>query len=296
MNTKTYIISFILIMCGVTAHSQFFVDVYYGYNHSNDPYESVLSEAFNDEFNEHITYKDTSYSTNIYNDTIGWSFHDSQFTVHKEKTSHSITFKNHQPFGANFGYVFNDYFKLSVSCDFMNFIGSSPVKAEKITDVYVYGDFTTTNTSSISLDYTIINPSIFVSFQYPYKKFVPEINLGYGMYYTEFLHTIENDYGDIHRQAYKYRGNNYGIKIGAGLAYKCYDNFYVFTKAGYSYGDILINKGAMVENDTEESSEQYLPVRINPDDIPLKNYYSALDGFNYKLGIRYKFGKSQKDK
>jgi hypothetical protein len=37
MNSKTTVISLILIISGFAAHSQFFVDVYYGYNHSNDP-------------------------------------------------------------------------------------------------------------------------------------------------------------------------------------------------------------------------------------------------------------------
>ncbi|MFW5805792.1 MAG: hypothetical protein ACOCVX_04610 [Bacteroidales bacterium] len=37
MNSKTTVISLILIISGLAAHSQFFVDVYYGYNHSNDP-------------------------------------------------------------------------------------------------------------------------------------------------------------------------------------------------------------------------------------------------------------------
>jgi len=85
MNIKSYILSIILIFAAIAAQSQFFVDVYYGYNHSNDPYESVLNEAFDDEFNEKITYLDTTFDIDHNtNDTINVIIGDFTFNTNKE--------------------------------------------------------------------------------------------------------------------------------------------------------------------------------------------------------------------
>jgi hypothetical protein len=288
MNNKKYVLSIILFFVSLAAHSQFYIDVYYGYNHSNEktdvPFENYHYIKY---YNKPI---DTIYHFDGDDTVMMYGYYDYTLRDNIYCNYYANSLK-----GISIGYFINKYIGFDIS---LNNLVINKKKTNinskyyyELVDTlgyidyryYIFDDLTFNN---YNLDFSI-------SGNLPLNKFNIFGYLGTNLYYTIIHHDYEEGYWLIPHVKInwekKYYGYNYGIKTGLGLSYNFYKNLSVFGKFGYSWGELNIDKGELIEykkggNETDRD----LPAEVKPDNIPFdKIPYS---GYNVRIGLRYTFG------
>jgi hypothetical protein len=298
MNSKTTVISLILIISGLAAHSQFFVDVYYGYNHSNEKF--ILPDEFKNMYN--IKYYsepiDTIYHYNEWTeDTIVILERELLVHDHDEfQTQHN--FYSHHVLGIDCGYKINEYIKSNLSYNYINLKESLDIKTEWLSDTYNENVLSSRTMAYNEIQYKIQKLSLGFSVNYPYKKFEAELFISGDVYYTKINHKYWeqavfyelNTETDVVFNKWEYSGISYGCSSGIGLSYNVYKNLSVFTKYGYSFGELVLRQGKR----TDSSQEGFVPEDIDKSEIPFNNI--PFNGFNFRIGLRYEFGSTGKNK
>ena len=282
------------MLCGVTAQSQFFVDVYYGYNHSNEktdvPFENYHYIKYYNKPIDTIYHYDGSDTVMMY----GYYDYSSSDNIY-------CTYYDNSLKGISIGYFINKYFGFNIS--FNNLIinkMNTSINSEyyyELVDTLGYIDYQ--HYIFNNLTFNNYNLDISINGNVPLDKFNIFGYLGANLYYTIINHSYEEGYRLApHVKKYwekKYYGYNYGIKTGIGLSYNFYKNLSIFGKFGYSWGELNIDKGELIEyKEGGNETDRELPSEVKPENIPFtKIPYS---GYNARIGLRYTFGSAGNNK
>lgn len=312
MISKRQILFVILIMITIVAKAQFSIDVFYGYNHSNNEY-SMPAKYDSDDYE--IYYKnelDTVYrpdSTYYTNYVIKDAFHQTSKTTHN--------FISNNIYGLNLSYRFSKYFRVGLSCENIGFlqnevcfeISQKEERYDGEDQLFRY------NRAEIKVNYNIYSASLNTAFLYPFRKFVFSADLALNAYssllYSDFSQHVESLYHELlspvtyeRTESYllKYQGCNFGFKTGIGVYYILYKNISIFGNVGYTWANLEFQKGEMTEyhySYTNSLGETYTedkdsPEEIVPENIPFgKINYNSL---NLRIGLRYTFGEKENEK
>ncbi|MFO7790829.1 MAG: hypothetical protein R6V32_09675 [Bacteroidales bacterium] len=295
MNIKSYILSIILIFTAIAAQSQFFVDVYYGYNHSNEAFEIPDANSYTAK-KYYGNPVDTFYHwTEGMEDTaMIIDYNLLNMTREEHETKHD--FYKHQLMGINVGYGFNKYIRLGFSYDY---IGVNKFSFKRINDTYKYDTIERRYETNLEYSYYIHNLSLTFSFNYPLNRITPELIVGFNSSYSQIKHTIYDksiNYKDNYENTYpetvkKYSGLGYGLQTALGVNYNFYKNLSIFGRLGYSWGNLRFTQGVMTKYYSGgQNIEVDLPKELDEDEIPF--YKIPYSGFNVRIGLRYTFGEA----
>jgi hypothetical protein len=287
------ILTIVLFLTPFFVRAQFFIDVYYGYNHSNEIYtfQDTLINTY------HILYLGKPIDTIFYpNGNMTVNFEDQIYEHESYKTEHS--FYSHEILGVDIGCEFNNFVKSSFAYNYINFLGSLDIRAEEVTADYIEDMLYYRRMKYHEINYKMHKLSIGFAAKYPYNKFEIELFLSGDGYYTKMEHGyFDKEYSDeliseklYWYSIYEYSGVSYGFSTGIGLSYNFYKHFSVFGKFGYSKGEILLTQGKLIDS----KSDNFKPEDIASNEIPFNNI--PFNGYNYRLGIRYTFGNFGKAK
>jgi len=295
MNFNASITSIILLVVSISAYSQFYIDGYYGSNHSNETF--TLPDDFNDFVrNRYIgepidtSYLDLGDSTLmiINREDLG-----SDYT--KQVNEHN--FYTNQLLGIAIGYEMNNYLKVHFAYDYINLSDTIKFVGEGVSCIYEEGELKSRTLYFEELKYNFQKLSLGFAIKYPLKKIEPELYISSDTYYTkishnywdQFFHYENNRFSGIKSyEKWEYLGFGYGFTAGFGMSYNVYKNVSVFGKVGFSKGALLLTKGSLLESDWVDPT----PAELEENEIPFDRI--PYSGYNFKIGVRYKFLKSQK--
>ncbi|MEA1873463.1 MAG: hypothetical protein U9N51_03410 [Bacteroidota bacterium] len=295
MNFNTSITSIILLAVSISAHSQFYIDGYYGSNHSNETF--TLPDDFNDFVrNRYIGEPiDTSY--------LEWG-DSTLMIINRERLGYDYTkqvnehnFYTNQILGIAIGYEMNDYLKVHFAYNYINLSDTIKFVGEGVSNIYEEGELKTRNLYFDELKYNFQKLSLGFAIKYPIKKFEPELYISADTYYTKIKHKSwshgfnnETNYisGVRIEEICEYSGFGYGFTAGFGISYNVYKNVSVFGKVGYSKGALLLTKGTVLESFRVDPT----PAELEEDEIPFNSI--PYSGYNFKIGVRYTFLKHAK--
>jgi hypothetical protein len=295
---KKYIIVIFLIFAAQALYSQFFVDMYYGNNYSNK--QAVM--PFEDKY--------SVYDRSIVVDSVVFYYTPTDtLYLHRHYTydTSKIIKKNlykSDVIGISAGYRFSNNISLGIAFNYLYLYYENPsFYAQDIEEElnFIYsGDLTLIKTDSIEFDN--YNIDVNVSYYYPINKLEVFIKAGINLYYSEVIHKFNHfvvrskafDYKDVEWEK-NYWGYSCGFNAGIGVKYNFYKNISAFAKFGYSLGNLNIRKGELVEYyNVDEDVTKEVPSEIEPHNIPF--YKIPYSGYNARIGLRYTFGSTGKNK
>jgi hypothetical protein len=315
MNFKIVIFSIILFLTSIVGYSQFFVDVYYGYNHSNVEYNrpnDFINGLYY--YNDQIFYGDTPIDTITLIHGIDTTFivkYNIRHSTHElEPLSHNFT--KDQFYGISINYKYSQFFETGVSFERNCLVNKySSIKTFQIVERYDYNDVMFySQRARHDLNYKVTNLSLTHTISYPYKKFAFFVSVGLKGFYAVLNHDFtysgmskENelyehysDYSESSVYSRKYSGFSVGHFGHLGVSYQVLHNVSFFCKFGYTWANLNFEKGEQLNyyneytNSLNETTLESItePETLAPERIPFSeiNYNS----WNYRFGIRYTFG------
>lgn len=294
MNFNTSITSIILLVVSISAHSQFYIDGYYGSNHSNETF------TLPDDFNDYV--RNTYVGVPI--DTLYFELGDSTvMTFIREDLGSDYTeqvnehnFYTNQLLGIAIGYEMNNYLKMHFAYDYINLSDTIKFVGEGVYDIHKEGTVFRRIVYFDELKYNFQKLSLGFAVKYPLKKLEPELYISSDTYYTKIKHNSwsqafnyeNNSVSSKLYEKWEYSGFGYGFTAGFGLSYNVYKNVSVFGKVGYTKGALLLTKGTVLESFRVDPT----PAELEENEIPFDRI--PYSGYNFKIGVRYKFLKNQK--
>jgi len=316
--TRAFIVIFSLLL-SLESMAQFSIDVYSGYNHSRKEY--TLPENFN--YYNMVTYysgnvRDTIYNAYGIEDSIIVHYEQIAFVKDYGRSSHN--FASNYFYGITLQYAYAKYFSTAISFEkhgfssdassiTINLIDERYSHACMCDDSLIYAEHDT-----IHLYSTIMNSSLTQSFYYPYKRFKVFADLGVSAYYTimdfdysshrvSIYHPLYNKkyiYDVTNKTEKRFEGYSFGYKFALGVSYNLCSNISIFGSVGYTKANLHIRKGTFILEDPIPDFSYYpdyvppvYPNELTPEEIP----FSKIDysSWNFRLGIRYTFGKKQNE-
>jgi len=294
MNFKYNITSIILLAVSISAHSQFYIDGYYGSNHSNETF--TLPDDFNDFVQNRYAGVpiDTSYFE-LEDSTVMIFLREDLGRDYTEQVN-KHNFYTNQLLGIAIGYEMNDYLKVHFAYDYINLSDTINFVSEGVSNKYREGELAIRSIYFDELKYNFQKLSLGIAIKYPLKKLEPELYISADTYYTKIKHKSwsqnfnykTNYVSGIIYEEWEYSGFGYGFTAGFGLSYNVYKNVSIFGKIGYSKGSLMLTKGTVLESFRVDST----PADLEEDDIPFNSI--PYSGYNFSIGVRYKFLKNIK--
>ncbi|MDA3909825.1 MAG: hypothetical protein PF448_00525 [Bacteroidales bacterium] len=294
MNFNTSITSIILLVVTISAHSQFYIDGYYGSNHSNETF--TLPDDFNDFVRNRYAGVpiDTSYFE-LEDSTVMILIREDLGADYTEQVN-KHNFYTNQLLGVAIGYEMNDYLKVHFAYDYINLSDTIKFVGEGVSCLYKEGELTSRSVYFDELKYNFQKLSLGIAIKYPLKKLEPELYVSADTYYTKIKHNHWSQSFNYERnivwgktyEKWEYSGFGYGFTAGFGMSYNVYKNVSVFGKVGYTKGTLMLTKGTVLESFWVDPT----PAELEEYEIPFNRI--PYSGYNFKIGVRYKFLKHAK--
>ncbi len=308
---KINLILLFIIVCK-SSSAQFSIDVYSGYNHSKEEYKLPFNRS-----------RFISYYTGNIRDTMVNYFDGTEFVIYEmqsvlsDNSLPTYNFTANYVYGLNIQYAYANYLKTGFSFETHGLHkNANSFIIERYTYKYSHESMHEDSLiysydGDIDLSYNTFSASFIQTFCYPYKRF--NFYADFGVSFYNFILNYENIvYRKKHAHEYsrgdafesnekhnnRYEGHSFGIKTALGVSYELFDNISVFGSVGYAKANLQIRKGTYVSSeglpDLSDVIEDYeppsFPMEIPDDRMPdfdIINYNS----WNFRLGLRYTFGK-----
>lgn len=292
---KKLLLYIIFVFALSVAHCQVYIGFYYGNNFSNKSYEfgdELYSNYIGDYWSKPV---DTTYFWNEYlQDTMLIVSRD-LLKKESDRQDCSHSFFNHNLLGIDLGYSFNKFLSSRVSYSFINLSRGIDIEAQQIHESFRENEIYKKSYDYHEISYHTQSLSLGIAIKYPIKKIEPELYFAVDSYFTKMKH----DYFD---EFYVYEDNSdsnlfiewtysdvsIGYKVGLGLNYNLYKNISIFGRVGYSWCDMLIDQKKFVKC----SNDNYISYDLADSFIRFNSIQYS--GYNFKIGVKYKFLKNQK--
>lgn len=316
MINKRQILLVILIFSALVTSAQFSIDVYSGYNHSNNEY--VLPIRFNYACYK-TYYSDVPYDT-IYSHTnpdsiIGIRYEVRYFYEDTGESKHN--FASNYVYGINMFYQYASFFRTGLLIEKHGFeqqassfsITNTEQRFDKYDQLF-YSD-------GVVYDfiYNVLSTSLIQSFCYTRNRFVFNVDIGLNTYYSIMEYDGLYQYKSVYNEWYmysdydysydvkrRYQGWSFGFRTSIGASFRIYDNIAFFGSIGYTWANLEFQNGVtlvddFLQVDLSDIYDDYeipeLPQEIAPENIPFgKINYNSL---NLRIGLRYTFGEKEKE-